>query len=877
MKSIVHWLQRRGCALATLAVCCAQVIEAQPNVLTWHNDNTRSGQNLLETILTPGNVNSSKFGKLFTIMVDGKVDAQPLYVASLAIPGNGTHNVLFVVTEHDSAYAFDADTGTQLWKVSVLGTRETSSDARGCSQVTPELGITATPVIDLQIGPHGTIYLIAMSKTSGGVYHQRLHALDLTTGAEEFSGPIDIVATFPGNGAEKSGGVQTFTAAQHKERPGLLIVNGIVYTTWGSHCDFSPYTGWVIGYNETTLAQTGVLNLTPNGSDGGIWMAGAGPAADAAGNLYLLMGNGTFDTTLTGGFPSQGNYGNAFVKIQVGTNGALSVADYFTMSNTTSESSGDEDLGSGGIMLLPPVTDSNGQVRSLAAGAGKDQNVYVVDRSNMGKFSPNADGIYQQMTTAVGGGVFSNPAWFNQTMYYGASGDVLRAFSFSNGSFSLTPSSQSSHSFPYPGATPSISANGSQNAILWAAENTSPAVLHAYDATNLATELYNSNQAVAGRDQFGTGNKYIVPTVANGKVYVGTTNGVGVFGLFCNYGVAPTDASFQVAGGTGQATVTESSGCSWTASSNAAWVIVTSGSSGTGNGTVNYSVATNTGSDQRSAAITVAGRTLVITQAGTSAGSTLSKAGIFRSGFFWLLDIDGNRQYNSPPDVAFPFGGVPGDIPITGDWNGDGRTKVGIYRTSNGLFILDYDGDQQFTAADRVYNLGVGTQAGDVPVVGDWNGSGTTKVGLFRQGFLWILDTNGDGVFQQGIDATYAFGGEAGDVPVVGDWNGSGTSKIGLFRSGFFWILDVNGNGTLDNVNQQGGDQTFAFGGVPGDVPIVGDWNGDGTTKIGVFRGGFFWVLDANGNHQFDGTGAGQDLAFAFGGIMGDVPVVGKW
>jgi hypothetical protein len=250
-----------------------------------------------------------------------------------------------------------------------------------------------------------------------------------------------------------------------------------------------------------------------------------------------------------------------------------------------------------------------------------------------------------------------------------------------------------------------------------------------------------------------------------------------------------------------------------------------------------------------------------------------AKAGLFRNGYFWLLDVDGNRQWDSPPDRAFPLGGIAGDIPVTGDWTGDGQTKPGIYRASNGLFIL---GDKNGNIAS-VVNLGVGVQAGDLPVVGDWNGDGRTKVGLFRQGFFWILDYNGNGVFEQGIDKTYAFGGVAGDVPVVGDWTGSGVSKIGLFRQGFFWILDANGDGVLDNVNQTGGDQAFAFGGVQGDVPVVGDWNGSGTSKVGVFRSGFFWVLDANGNHQFDGTAPGQDLAFAFGGIAGDTPVVGKW
>src|SRR5882724_8565411 len=242
----------------SIAICCLFMLHAQlhaqSNVLTWHNDNARSGQNLAETALTPANVNSATFGRLFTLAVDGKVDAQPLYVSALSIPTKGLHNVVYVATEHDSVYAFDADTGAPLWQVSVLGVNEVPSDNRGCGQVTPEMGVTATPVIDLQVGPHGTMYLIAMTK-AGSVYHHRLHALDLATGAEQFSGPIEVVATFPGGGVEGSGGTQTFAASKHKERPGLLILNGIVYTTWGSHCDAGPYTGWVIGYDETTLAQ----------------------------------------------------------------------------------------------------------------------------------------------------------------------------------------------------------------------------------------------------------------------------------------------------------------------------------------------------------------------------------------------------------------------------------------------------------------------------------------------------------------------------------------------------------------------------------------------------------------------------------------------
>lgn len=253
-----------------------------------------------------------------------------------------------------------------------------------------------------------------------------------------------------------------------------------------------------------------------------------------------------------------------------------------------------------------------------------------------------------------------------------------------------------------------------------------------------------------------------------------------------------------------------------------------------------------------------------------------SKAGVFRNGFFWLLDVDGNGEFRQGPDMSFAFGGIAGDIPITGDWNGSGRTKVGVYRSSNGLFVLDYNGDGIFTeTADKAFSLGVGIQPADIPVTGDWNGDGRTKVGLFRQGHLWLLDYNGDGTFENGVDRIYEFGGVPGDKPVVGDWTGSGTDKIGLVRRGDFWVLDANGNGKFDGIGD-GRDFCFPFPSMLGDLPIVGDWNGDGRSKPGLFRFGV-WVLDHNGNYRYDGVGKGQDVTFSFGGAAGDRPVVGKW
>jgi hypothetical protein len=501
------------------------------NVTTYHNDTARTGQNLTETILTPSNVNSSSFGKLFVINVDGRVDAQPLYLAQLSIPNQGTHNVLYVSTEHGSVYGFDADGGTLLWHSSMLAAGETTSDDHGCGQITPEIGVTSTPVIDPKAGPHGTIYVVAMSKDGSGNYHQRLHAVDVTTGAEEFGGPQNIQASFPGTGDNSSGGNVVFAPGQYAERAGLLLLNGVVYTGWTSHCDARPYTGWVMGFDQSTLSQVSVLNLTPNGNEGSVWMSGAGLAADTSGNIFLLDANGTFDSTLdANGFPSQGDFGNAFLRIST-ANQKLAVADYFEMFNQGAENGSDEDLGSGGALLLPDFTDSSGQTRHLAVGAGKDSNIYVVDRDAMGKFSPSKNNIYQEIQGGISGSVFSMPAYFNNTVYYGAVGDNIKAFAISNAQFAGTSASQTGNTFGYPGATPSVSANGTSNAILWAAENAGSAVLHAYDATNLSQELYNSNQASGGRDQFGAGNKFITPMITNGKVYVGTTNGVGVFGL----------------------------------------------------------------------------------------------------------------------------------------------------------------------------------------------------------------------------------------------------------------------------------------------------------------------------------------------------------
>jgi hypothetical protein len=527
---------------------------ASADVVTYHNDNQRTGQNLAETLLTASNVKQSGFGLQHLLPVDGKVDAQPLVLSAYSI-GGAAHNVVYVATEHDSVYAFDADSAAVLWKVSLLAGGETPSDNRGCTQVTPEIGVTATPVIDRAAG---SLFVVAMSKDSTGNYHQRLHALSLSTGADLAHSPVDITASVAGTGAPGTmSGQIVFDAGQYEERSALLLSQGTIYTSWSSHCDVENYTGWIIAYGETSLQQSVVFNDEPSGSQNGqqgqasFWNSNSGPSADSSGIIYAMSANGVFDVTLTAdGFPSGNDYGNSILKLSTPAGGALTVLDYFTMFNTVAESDGDVDLASGGLMLLPDQVDGSGATRHLAVGAGKDQNIYLVDRDSLGKFNTGSDdNAYQPLLNAFpsssascgGGGaagVYGAPVYFNGTVYYSAVGDVIRGFKLAGAKLPSSPTVKSGTPFCYPGAPLSVSANAAQNGILWAVQSSSSqGVLHAYDASSL-TELYNSAQA-GTRDQFGPGSKYTPPTIANGKVFVGTQadtssggkNYVAVFGL----------------------------------------------------------------------------------------------------------------------------------------------------------------------------------------------------------------------------------------------------------------------------------------------------------------------------------------------------------
>ena len=493
-----------------------------PDVPTWHYDAARTGLNANEITLTPATVSSATFGEYGVLQTDGPVDAQPVYLSNLAVNGQ-THNAIFVATENDTVYAWDIMTG-ELWHTPTLSANETAADNQGCGELGAQVGITATPVIDRYYGADGAIFFVAKTKDSDGNYHQRLHALDLTTGSELSGSPVEITAT--------SGG-STFDPAISVERAALLINNGIVYLTWGAPCHQTSmdYNGWVMAYNEGTLEQLSVLNVTPNGTGGGIWMSGAGPAADTNGNVFLITSNGTFDTTLASGKPNNGDYGNGYLEIQ-SPNGAMTVYDYFEPLNGVPGATHYADQGSGGVMLFPGNVSQTEDIPAQLIGAGKDGNIYQIFSTGnaMGEYAGTADNNYQTQTAALPNGATSTPAYFNGAFYYGGSGDVLKQYAVSTSGASLA--TESATTLGTAGATPVITANGTDSAILWALDTTATdgAVLHAYDATDLTKELYNSTQAQGSRDAIGETDRHAVPVVVNGLVYIGTQNGLAVFG-----------------------------------------------------------------------------------------------------------------------------------------------------------------------------------------------------------------------------------------------------------------------------------------------------------------------------------------------------------
>lgn len=491
--------------------------------VTLRNDIARTGQNLSESILTPATVSTASFGKIGLLPVDGQVDAQPLFLSNVVLTGGSMHDVLYIATGHGSVYAFDAASGAVLWHSSLLGSAETPASASSCGQP-GEASIASTPTIDRARGPNGAIYVVAASVDGGGNSVQRLHALDVTTGAELFGGPAAIEAS-TGAAATRSGGLPTrFDPAQYNAQAGLLMLNGQLYASWSANCGSSSGSVWIMDFDATTLALNSSLILQETSGQNRNAASGSGLAADAAGNIYFFDGNAALDATANASPNSnQGAAGNAFLRLS--NSKSLSVLGSSNVFGTLRGSAGDAEAAWGGALILPDLTDSSGVIWHLAVGAGKDASIYVVNRDSLG-----ASG-YQKLDGALSSnGVYGMPAYFNQTVYFGAAGDAIKAFAIRGARLSSSPSSETSTNFGGSGATPSISANGMANAILWAVENGDTAVLHAYDAANLSRELYNTSQAAKGRDALGSGN-FIAPLVANGKVYVGGKANVAIFGL----------------------------------------------------------------------------------------------------------------------------------------------------------------------------------------------------------------------------------------------------------------------------------------------------------------------------------------------------------
>ena len=514
--------------LCWAAVLLIVALPAVPQIATSQYDNLRTGATLTEKILTPKNVNSRTFGKIGSFGVDGPVYAQPLYVPDVDVPGKGRHNVLYVATEHDSVYAFDADhpSDAPLWQVSFLdsksGIEPVHGDELQCPFIRPEVGITSTPVIDMRTG---TLYVLARTRIFHRVapndYFQHLHALAITTGVEKFGGPRLIQGSVAGKGAASAAGKIAFDPLHENPRASLLLVNGNVILTWASSCDVHPYHGWVMAYDAATLTQKAVFNVTPDGTEGGIWAADTGPAADSAGNIFVSTGNGTFDAGSGGR-----DYGDSVLKLDPAR---LSILDYFAPFDQNQLNDEDLDLGSSGPTLLP---DQKGLHRHLLLQPTKGGMIYVIDRDRMGKFERDRNAIVQQIK--LGRDAYGAMAYWNGHAYFASSNDYLRDYAISGGT--LKEAVRSSTHFDNPGATPAVSANGDRDAIVWVISTRTwngderPAVLYAYDATNITRPIYTSEQ-VPARDRGALATRFVIPVVANGRVYFGTRNEVEVYGL----------------------------------------------------------------------------------------------------------------------------------------------------------------------------------------------------------------------------------------------------------------------------------------------------------------------------------------------------------
>jgi hypothetical protein len=869
---------------------------AAVGVLTQHNDNGRSGANLNETILNTSNVNVAHFGKLFSRQVDGFIYGQPLYVPNLTIPGSGSHNVVFVATEHNSVYGFDADDPnavSPLWQVN-LGTSVPSADIDpSYMDLIPEIGITSTPVIDTGTN---TIYVVAKTRNlADSTYHQKLHALDISTGAEKDGGPVEIVASIAATG----GGSVTFDPYLQLNRPGLLFLNGVVYMAFGSQGDRGAYHGWVLGYNASTLQQVSAFNTTPDAVQGAVWHGGGGLASDGS-NIYLSTGNGTFDLDHGGR-----DYGDSVLKLGAG---ALTVGDWFTPWNQSSLNMTDSDLGSGGPLLLPGT--------NLLVVCGKDGLLRLINTASMGHFDPAVNHDVQEFQ-AVPVRFFGSPIYWNSPggpqIYMWGTEDVLKAFSFAGGVFNTTPGSQSTMAVTsgYTNVVPlSLSASGSQSGsgIVWACapfigdsnRSTVPGIVRAFDAGNVGVELWNSMQNQA-RDDIGNYAKFCPPTISNGKVYVASFSGrLHVFGLLpltCTFSISPQNIEISAGGGSGMVNVTAPNGCNWMAASNNTWINITSGSSGSGNGSVGYSVTANTG-QSRTGSITIAGQTFTIMQDAPCTYSISPAFAKFRpSGGSGSISVTAPASCNwsatspqpwvtitsgatgqgngmvhftvqpssgAPRTVSLTVAGQSFSVVQTGassatnafDFDDDGKADLAVWRGSTG----DWRVIDSSTGAMTTTGWGL-PGMGDVPVPGDYDGDGKTDLAIWRAstGVWWIINSSNGAITSK----SWGLPG-MGDVPVPGDYDGDGKTDLAIWRAstGTWWII----NSSTGAVTTKGwGLQEM------GDIPVPGDYDGDGKTDLAIWRAstGTWWVIDSS-------TGAFTATGWGLAG-MNDVPVPGDY
>jgi hypothetical protein len=919
------------------------------DLLTWRGNvgGNNSGANLYETLLTPANVNESLFGQLFSYPVDGQVYAEPLVKTNVAIPGKGTHNVVFVATEHDSVYAFDADGNgganpNPLWHVSfinpVAGITTAPSSATGSADITPEIGITATPTIDPATG---TLYVVSKTQNAevdGIHYVQQLHALNIATGAEKFGGPVVIGDTvqnggpdggytdvtpvsLPGTGDSSSGTSVFFNALRENELDGLLLAgHNDLYLSFTSHGDTTPYHGWLLGYNSQTLRLETINCTTPNGTGGAIWMGRGSPIVDATGNVYFATGNGTFDAASSGP-----DYGTTTVKLSPNenANGQLPVLTSFTPHDEASLNVTDLDQGSGGVLLLP---DSAGSVAHphLLVQTGKTGRIYLLDRDNLGGFSATDRGAVQILPDGtVGGGSFDTPAYFNngtqQLIYYMGASDVLKSFAIDGGQISIQPFAETAQTFGFPGANPAISANGTTDGIIWVLDTSlngtgehpasGPAVLHAYDATTLQ-ELYNSSQRPT--DQLGDAVKFTVPTVVNGKVYVGTQTGLHVFGLLpvATGGFTVTATEGKNSGPQAVATFTDPEGASSLAnySASIAW-----GDNSTSVAAIAFNAATATFTVGGSHTYAEEGNPTILVTIHkdsapavmvTSSAEVSDPAVVAKGGFILSAGEGSNTGNQTVATFTDPGGAEPlSDYSAAINW-GDNSSSTGTitFNAATGMFSVSgnhiygeqgtltitvtilHDAASAATATGSAHILvrsditglvgktgqwWVGQSTGssfsnslwaawnpnvtwvDV-VTGDFNGDGRTDTAgrVLQTGEWWVGISDGSS-FTTTLWTTWNPNVTWVDVK-VGDFDGDGQADIvgRVLQTGQWWEAQSTGSSFSNSLwTTWNPNVTWV------DVN-VGDFNGDGKADIvgRVLQSGDWWVGISNGSTKFTNT-----------------------